>query len=101
MGVYDAFLADAFSVGVTLFAICLKDYPWVSTKPGGCKCFEYTKKYGLRAYAKKKKLYGTRVTISDYVSEDLISLLEGLLDIDPSKRLTLGESTFKEGGSVR
>ena len=28
-----------------------QDYPWLSTRPGGCKCFEYVRKHGFRACA--------------------------------------------------
>ena len=26
-----------------------QDYPWLSTRPGGCKCFEYVRKHGFRS----------------------------------------------------
>ncbi|CAE7444848.1 CaMKI [Symbiodinium natans] len=55
---YDAYLTDAFSVGVTLYAVLLKDYPWLSTRPGGCKCFEYVKKHGFRACPRRNMRLG-------------------------------------------
>lgn len=33
---------------------CCQDYPWLSTRPGGCKCFEYVRKHGFRACAHSK-----------------------------------------------
>lgn len=89
---YDGFLADAFSIGVILYSVLLKDYPWMSTRPGGCKCFEYCQKHGFRSYIKKRKLRGTSTKVHDVMSEPLINLLEGLLQIDPSRRLTVGEA---------
>jgi len=91
---YDGFLSDAFSVGVTIYAMILKDYPWLSTRPGGCKCFEYVRKNGLRTYCQKRKLRNSSAKVADFLSEPLQSLLEGLLCLDPEKRLTLGEAAF-------
>jgi serine/threonine protein kinase len=99
--VYDAFLADAFAVGLTVYGLCFMEYPWVSTKPGACKCFEFLKKYGFRAFAKKKKLYRMHARLNDCMSEELLRLLDGLLAPDPVKRLTLGELAFDEDGARR
>lgn len=99
-GYFDGFLADAFSVGVTIYAMMLKDYPWLSTRPSGCKCYDYVLKHGFRAYFQKRKLRGTDSRVVDFMSENLQSLLEGLLCLDPAKRLTLGEETFGQRRSV-
>eukprot|EP00930_Biecheleria_cincta_P058699 TRINITY_DN4449_c0_g3_i1.p1 TRINITY_DN4449_c0_g3~~TRINITY_DN4449_c0_g3_i1.p1 ORF type:complete len:470 (+),score=55.61 TRINITY_DN4449_c0_g3_i1:48-1457(+) len=88
---YDAYLSDAFSLGVTLYAVLLKDYPWLSTRVGGCKCFEYVRKHGFRAYLAKRKLRNSTQKVSEFMSEPLVRLLEGLLCLDPAQRLTLGE----------
>mmetsp|Transcript_35255 Transcript_35255/g.109811 ORF Transcript_35255/g.109811 Transcript_35255/m.109811 type:complete len:410 (-) Transcript_35255:33-1262(-) len=93
-GEYDAFLTDAFSLGVTLYAVLLKDYPWLSTRPGGCKCFEYVRKHGFRSYLAKRKLRNSSVRVADVVSEPLKQLLEGMLAFDPADRLTLGERAW-------
>jgi len=95
---YDAYLTDAFSLGVTLYAVLLKDYPWLSTRPGGCKCFEYVKKHGFRAYLAKRKLRNSTQRVVEFMSEPLVCLLEGLLTFEPSERLTLGE---RKWGSSR
>merc|ERR1719199_816037 len=42
-GEYDAFLSDSFAAGVVVYGLLLKDYPWLSTKPGQCKRFELIK----------------------------------------------------------
>jgi serine/threonine protein kinase len=94
---YDAFLTDAFSVGVTLYAMLVKDYPWLSTRPGGCKCFEYVRKHGFRAYLDKRKLRNSTAKVADIMSEPLKQLLEGLLNFDPAMRLTLGEHDWENG----
>jgi len=88
---YDAYLSDAFAIGVTIYALLLKDYPWLATRPGGCKCFEYVKKKGLRAYLVKRKVRESTTTVDQVISEPMKQLLEGLLAFDPNQRLTLGE----------
>lgn len=95
---YDAFLSDAFSLGVTLYAVLVKDYPWLSTRPGGCKCFEYVRKHGFRSYLDKRKLRNSQVRVGQIISEPLKQLLEGLLALDPAERLTLGEVSWASSG---
>uniref|UniRef100_A0A7S4UJT6 Protein kinase domain-containing protein n=1 Tax=Alexandrium monilatum TaxID=311494 RepID=A0A7S4UJT6_9DINO len=97
-GEYDAFLTDAFSLGVTLYAVLLKDYPWLSTRPGGCKCFEYVRKHGFRSYLAKRKLRNSSTRVADVMSEPLKQLLEGMLAFDPADRLTLGEYAWRDSG---
>lgn len=98
---YDALLSDAFSLGVTLYAVLLKDYPWLSTRPGGCKCFEYVRKHGFRSYLEKRKLRNSTARVADVMSENLKQLLEGMLALNPSDRLTLGESVWAADGGRR
>lgn len=93
-GEYDAFLTDVFSLGVTLYAVLFKDYPWLSTRPGGCKCFEYVRKHGFRSYLAKRKLRNSSARVADVMSEPLKQLLEGMLALDPADRLTLGEQSW-------
>jgi len=87
----DGFLSDAFAVGVTLYALLCNDYPWLSTKPGCNKAFDYFSKNGFRAFIKRRRH-------DHFLSEPVVELLSGLLDPDPSQRLTLGESAWAEGG---
>jgi len=93
---YDAFLSDAFAIGVSLYAAFMKDYPWLSTRPGGCKCYEFYKKHGFRKYIAKRKVRGSKWTVSTVMSKELQSLLEGLLAINPADRLTLGEASWEK-----
>lgn len=99
--VYDAYLCDAFSIGVTLYSVLVKDYPWLSTRPGGCKCFEYVRKHGFRSFLDKRKLRSTQLRVGQIMSEPLKQLLEGLLALDPAERLTLGEACWANGGPSR
>jgi serine/threonine protein kinase len=52
---YDGFLTDAFAVGVTIYSLTAKDYPWSGTKRGECKCFDYVRTYGLRTFCERRK----------------------------------------------
>lgn len=97
---YDGCLADAFSIGVLLYTLFLKDYPWLSTKPGACKRFEYMKKVGFRAYCHKRAVLGSNVKVAHCISESLLQLLEGLLEPDPKRRLSLGETYLATHMSV-
>lgn len=89
---YDAFQVDAFSCGVVLYTLALADYPWLSTRPGGCKCFEYVRQQGFRAFLSKRRIPvgRERKPILQVISEPLCALISGLLSVDPSARLTVG-----------
>lgn len=91
---YDGFLTDAFSVGVLVYALLLSDYPWFATKIGDRKNFDYVRRYGFRSYASKRKVRGTNMKVSDCLSNNMTQLLDGMLAIDPSERLTLGEKQW-------
>jgi len=94
---FDGFLSDAFAVGVTLYGLFSNEYPWLSTRPGRCKSFDYFCKNGFYAFIKKRRLRcGSHV--EKLLSEPVIELLSGLLDPDPATRLTLGESAWAESG---
>jgi len=90
----DGFLSDAFAVGVTLYFMLMHDYPWLSTDPLVCKRFEYFSNRGFRAFIQKRKLQGSQTYVEQILSEEAIHLLEGLLHVDATKRMTLGEAAF-------
>jgi len=90
----DSFLADAFSMGVTIFAIYMKDYPWTNTLD--CKCFLYAKEHGIRGLLSKRKVKNSSQRFIEVMSEPFVTLLEGLLCFEPSGRLTLGEAAFHD-----
>jgi serine/threonine protein kinase len=98
---YDAFLTDTFAVGVTLYAMLVMDYPWLSTKPGGCKCFEYVRDQGFRLYVAKRKLRGSDKKVGQVLSEEVMQLLEGMLALNPDERLTLGERDWPKNSGRR
>lgn len=101
-GEYDVFLSDVFAVGVAVYGMVAKDYPWLSTRTGGCKCFQYVKKHGFRSFIEKRKLRGaTNARVADIMSEPLKQLLEGLLAVDPAQRLTFGCSRDNDAGQDR
>jgi len=99
---YDAFLADNFSLGVVLFGTAVRDYPWSSTKPDACKSFSYVKQHGLRKLLEQRKLRnGNGERLIEVFSEPLFYLLEGLLDLDPRRRMCLGERAAKQTNEVQ
>lgn len=93
---YDAFLSDVFSIGVIVYSLLVKDYPWFATTTGvgdaaGCQNFAFAQKHGFRAYLAERKVRNCDYSVGDSISEPLAQLLEGLLSFDPDRRLTLGE----------
>jgi len=96
----DTFLADAFSLGVVLFAMSARAYPWNATRPKACDRFEYFGAFGLPKLLKQlPAATGRDENLAQTLSPSLTSLLEGLLDTCPGKRLTLGEACFGAAGS--
>ncbi|CAK8989429.1 Testis-specific serine/threonine-protein kinase 5 [Durusdinium trenchii] len=51
---YDSYLSDDFALGVVLYAMALSDYPWISTRLGTCKLFEFIHMWGFREFIKKR-----------------------------------------------
>jgi len=98
---YDGYLADTFAVGVVIYCILLSDYPWMSTKPPGDKAFQFYARYGWQSFAAKKKCRKTGEVVQNTLSAEALTLLQGLLEIDPSQRLTLGETVWQADGSFR
>mmetsp|Transcript_124123 Transcript_124123/g.356496 ORF Transcript_124123/g.356496 Transcript_124123/m.356496 type:complete len:401 (-) Transcript_124123:298-1500(-) len=94
---HDAYLADSFSLGVVLFTLLLKDYPWMSTRPGVCKAFSYFKAFGFRAFIAKRNLRGKPTKVIEHMSEPVIRLLEGLLAVNPEERFVLSDSGWQAG----
>jgi len=91
-GEYDAFLTDAFALGVVIFAMTTYDYPWKSTRQDDCRLFEYASVFGLRKLLGKRKLrHGGSNHLLDVLSPPLVNLLAGLLEVAPERRLSLGE----------
>lgn len=72
------FMYDLFSLGVAMFVMAARAYPWMSTMPGGCKKFVYARTHGFRAHLKKLK--------QDAFSSTLTELLETVLAFEPAQR---------------
>jgi serine/threonine protein kinase len=84
---YDAYLADAFALGVVLFTMSAYDYPWASTAREACPLYEYAYGYGLRKLLAKKRLrFAGREPLLQLFSDSLVALLEGLLESNPEDR---------------
>eukprot|EP00931_Biecheleriopsis_adriatica_P032784 TRINITY_DN19083_c0_g1_i1.p1 TRINITY_DN19083_c0_g1~~TRINITY_DN19083_c0_g1_i1.p1 ORF type:complete len:425 (+),score=65.51 TRINITY_DN19083_c0_g1_i1:181-1275(+) len=98
---YDAFSSDAFALGVVVFAMASQDYPWTSTKPNTCQLFAYISAFGLEKFFKKRKLRkGNGEHLIEVISSQLSELLIGLLEVEPDRRLSLGESVYGTGTSL-
>lgn len=92
---YDAFLADCFSLGVVLFSMAAHDYPWTSTVPGTCQLYRYFRKHGFVDFVKKRRSRSmTSERLFDVFSPELIDLLDGLLQAEPTRRVTLGQCCY-------
>jgi len=94
---YDSFLMDTFAVGVIIYALAVQEYPWISTKIGCCKLFEYVDKNGLKAFAERRKLWrgSNGENLIEVFSPDLLDVLVALLAFNPAERGGLGESCWK------
>jgi len=95
---YESFLADYFALGVLLYGMSLQGYPFVSTKPGACPFFEYVKQHGLHYFMTKRTLRECKDTcVAEVISPALADVISGLLEVQPTARLTLAESRFANG----
>eukprot|EP00440_Ansanella_granifera_P018283 gb/GFBE01019855.1/.p1 GENE.gb/GFBE01019855.1/~~gb/GFBE01019855.1/.p1 ORF type:complete len:429 (+),score=95.12 gb/GFBE01019855.1/:1-1287(+) len=88
---YDTFEADVFAVGVTLFVMAANGYPWKSTKQGHSAQYDFIREHGFVAFLHTKQLSGHEETLFEAFSPELIELLDGLLQLDTEKRISLGE----------
>jgi len=93
---YNTYLADTFALGVVTFALAAHDYPWTSTRNGSCMIFQYVRTNGFRKFLQKRPAKVGGKYLSDIFSPDLTDLVEGLLTLNPDKRMTLGEAFWKD-----
>lgn len=95
---YDSFALDCFALGVVLFSSAARIYPWLSTVQGRCKCFDYVVEHGHRKFWRTRKIKKTPpvLSLNDVFSEELKKILEGLLALNASDRLSL-EEVFSYG----
>merc|ERR1712151_638000 len=96
---FDVFATDAFALGVVLFSVCCREYPWNSTKPGACKLFEYVRKNGMQQFIERREVFGAndpQQRLAAVISKPLQTLIVGLLQMTPENRMTLGEVQASE-----
>jgi len=94
---HDSRLSDAFAVGVCLFTLAARSYPWDSTRPGCCRQFDFIAAHGLRAYiARKRVRRSSDVRLGEVLSPSLVDVVEGLLALRPEARACLGERCFAD-----
>jgi len=97
-GEFDAFLSDAFALGVCLFSLVARMYPWNSTREGACRLFSYMAGHGFRAYVQRRQVWnGGGRRLAEAFSAPLVEVLDGLLAMRPENRLTLGEQCWNSG----
>jgi len=94
-GEYDGFVAEAFAVGIVAFAALFVGPPWRSARgEAACPAFEHFRDRGFGDFTRRRRL-PTGGCVADCISFAAQPLLEGLLDVDPSSRLTLGEAAWR------
>lgn len=87
---YDSFLADSFAVGVILFCMGVRSYPWKHTKQGRDRHFDLAKLVGMENFLQRKKLPCEERTLAKVFSSSFMELLGGLLVLAPEKRYAIG-----------
>eukprot|EP00931_Biecheleriopsis_adriatica_P049574 TRINITY_DN28687_c0_g1_i1.p1 TRINITY_DN28687_c0_g1~~TRINITY_DN28687_c0_g1_i1.p1 ORF type:complete len:419 (+),score=76.12 TRINITY_DN28687_c0_g1_i1:29-1258(+) len=90
---YDAFLADAFSLGVVVYAMAVGNYPWLSTRPGRSHVFDWMVCHGVRALLSKQSAVKK-------LSASLTELLAGLLEVKPTSRLSVCRQSLQDGAAA-
>eukprot|EP00931_Biecheleriopsis_adriatica_P029737 TRINITY_DN17606_c0_g1_i1.p1 TRINITY_DN17606_c0_g1~~TRINITY_DN17606_c0_g1_i1.p1 ORF type:complete len:404 (+),score=66.03 TRINITY_DN17606_c0_g1_i1:66-1214(+) len=85
----DPFACDVFSMGVLMYCLSTARYPWMTTRPDGCKRFRFAAIHGFRALTEKVQLFGKQ--LSTVFSANFLDLLEAVLFIQPSHRATISD----------
>lgn len=94
-GEYDAFLADIFAVGVIVYSMGVRYYPWEQTKPGKDRSCEFARTHGLELFLHRKRMpCEDKRPIAEVFSRAYIDLLLGILSFAPETRWSLGEECF-------
>jgi serine/threonine protein kinase len=92
-GEHDGFLADTFALGIMIFTMVIGTYPWRSTQAGVCPRFDCFKKYGICALL-DIVWKSDGVTSATALSQEFQQFLQGILAVNPTERLTLGEEVY-------
>lgn len=85
---YDAFAADVWSLGVCLFALLAGFFPYEEASAARDWRFNKASKAQLKGLSNTRTIFGFYSRPCPF-SAELVELLDGLLRIDPSRRLTL------------
>lgn len=93
---YDIFPCDAFALGVVLYSMAWKRYPWKSTRPGRDEAASHAGRLGVVSMNRHHRVESERLAYSD----GFYRALEGLLAMEPHARMHLGEACFKSSGGV-
>lgn len=95
VGSYNAFVTDAFAIGVVMFAMAFGKYPWTSTKPNRCANFEALEEHGFAELLRLDAF----ADVAEVLSEAFKSFMTGLLRPRARARSTLGE-TFSDAAAI-
>jgi len=93
-GAVDTFLVDAFAVGVTLFTLAARRYPWSRTQIGACAKFGAMVRFGPRGILDGDST-ADGPQRSDVFSAEFWEVLGALLVIEPRARACIGEAAFQ------
>ena len=85
---YDAFAADVWSLGVCLFALLAGFFPYEEASAARDWRFNKASKAQLKGLSNTRTIFGFYSRPCPF-SDELVELLDGMLRIDPSRRLTL------------
>jgi len=96
-GLHDAFLADEFALGVTLWGLVAAGLPWACTEDGQSDHFDLARRCGVSALLRRRAApCGKR--LAETLSPELLALLGGLLALSARDRLCVGEACFEREG---
>eukprot|EP00931_Biecheleriopsis_adriatica_P089517 TRINITY_DN63632_c0_g1_i1.p1 TRINITY_DN63632_c0_g1~~TRINITY_DN63632_c0_g1_i1.p1 ORF type:complete len:417 (+),score=75.21 TRINITY_DN63632_c0_g1_i1:183-1433(+) len=100
----DAFLVDAFALGVTVFILASGNYPWKAARTK-CQKFRFFAEHGLSRFLEDDfhgfdSLDGPDA-LADMLSAELKELLDVLLRILPNERFCLGETCYRRDSNFR
>jgi serine/threonine protein kinase len=88
LGEHDGIAGDCFALGVTLFSLLMRDYPWLFTSPKeACRKYRFAEAHGVGKFLQQK--FGSqsgKFCPAEVSSTGVLRLLLGLLDFDPSSR---------------
>lgn len=87
---YDGFAADVWSIGVSLFAMLSGFFPLDEATP---KDWRFPKLCDVQSRGRSttKAVYSWYKRSADHLSPSVVSLMDGMLQVDPAKRATMAQ----------